>query len=292
MFELKVPIRLYWDLPRAEEGMDPAAVCFDILRLKILSLNIDAGSALSSCKNLLQCLGDTGLSVTIALDILEAASRTEEIKTLKVKSVLVKVDSFEQLQVFRAWPHPLGIQYEVTMSNWRELPMVLAFCAGNGIRQLVLPMQRLLPDLSVSCFHLTHEEKIELAASLGQISSPTLNITIHDPFLWKIFFPSRPFPDGGCQAANTMLYIAPGGEVFPCPTLPISLGNLRNSSLYDIVFSEAKIHTRGRIMSSPGGCIGCGELSSCKGGCRGRALVLTESLDGADPGCDCLPVFS
>ena len=67
-----------------------------------------------------------------------------------------------------------------------------------------------------------------------------LRLTIHDPFLWRAFNPGIPFPQGGCQAANTMIAISPDRGVYPCPTLPVRLGELDSLSLKQIIASPAK----------------------------------------------------
>jgi GeoRSP system SPASM domain protein len=135
-------------------------------------------------------------------------------------------------------------------------------------------------------FFLNRREQRELAAFLvaaGGVEG--LNLTIHDPFLWRAFYPDVPFPQGGCQAANTMLAIAPDGGVYPCPALPVRLGTVGERSLKEIAASPAKKEFRRTLLEHPGACRDCGELADCRGGCRGRAYVLHGSLDGVDEAC-------
>ncbi|HEX9078592.1 MAG TPA: SPASM domain-containing protein, partial [Desulfuromonadaceae bacterium] len=112
-----------------------------------------------------------------------------------------------------------------------------------------------------------------------------MEITVHDPFLWQAFNPGVPFPQGGCQAANTMIAVAPDGRVYPCPALPVLLGRLGTSSLKEIVASPAKKEFRLGLLEYPAGCAGCPEIHICKGGCRGRAFAAHGSLNERDPGC-------
>jgi GeoRSP system SPASM domain protein len=139
---------------------------------------------------------------------------------------------------------------------------------------------------SAAPFFLTRTEQNQLASDLKTIGGiADLKMTIHDPFLWRAFNPETPFPQGGCQAANTMIAISPDGGVYPCPTLPVRLGELSATSLHEILHSAAKKDFRRRILAYPQACEACAELAVCKGGCRGRSFVLHASMDAVDDAC-------
>jgi GeoRSP system SPASM domain protein len=135
-------------------------------------------------------------------------------------------------------------------------------------------------------FFLTAREQRVLADALDAAGGTSgLTLTIHDPFLWRAFNPGIPFPQGGCQAANTMIAIAPDGGVYPCPTLPVRLGTIGEAPLKEIIASAAKKEFRQKLLDHPGACRECGEVTVCKGGCRGRAYVMHQSMEGDDPAC-------
>jgi GeoRSP system SPASM domain protein len=145
-------------------------------------------------------------------------------------------------------------------------------------------MQRLMTR--TNCFSFSAEERDELTERLAGIERPSwLKVTIHDPFLWRAFYPNVEFPNGGCQAANTMLYISPELDVYPCPMLPVKIGSLRETPLKDMIRSEKKAKVRQDILKRPVDCVSCGGANECKGGCRGRAFVQTGSLEQPDPAC-------
>jgi GeoRSP system SPASM domain protein len=178
----------------------------------------------------------------------------------------------------------LGISFVVARDNWRQLPRLVAFCRKEGIKRLVLPMQRLYHRETP--FFITRVEQQELADSLAESGAAEgLNLTIHDPFLWRAFNPGIPFPQAGCQAANTMIAIAPDGGVYPCPTLPVLLGSIGEMPLQEIISSPAKKEFRRSLLKAPGTCCDCAEIAVCRGGCRGRGLVQQGSLDGLDEAC-------
>jgi GeoRSP system SPASM domain protein len=82
-----------------------------------------------------------------------------------------------------------------------------------------------------------------------------------------------------------MIAIAPDGGVYPCPTLPVRLGTVGEAPLKEIIASAAKKEFRQKLLEYPDACRGCGEVTVCKGGCRGRAYVVHQSLEGEDPAC-------
>jgi GeoRSP system SPASM domain protein len=145
-------------------------------------------------------------------------------------------------------------------------------------------MERLAAGESPLC--LTREERACLAGRVAHAAfAGNLQITANDPFLWRVVNPGVPFPDGICQAANTMLAIDPAGNVYPCPAMPVLLGNLQTASCREIVLSALKKEVRAKILEQPSGCTECPMLDDCRGGCRGRGLYSHGSWEKPDPGC-------
>uniref|UniRef100_A0A831UC94 GeoRSP system SPASM domain protein n=1 Tax=Geobacter metallireducens TaxID=28232 RepID=A0A831UC94_GEOME len=291
--ELASPITIYWDLPlRPEDTASLRRIGADIAACRPLMLQVtDRASALGeAAAAVLEEFrgGAVAVTLTIPLPAFDAAAAAR-LRDLQVQEVLLAAESIGQLRrewaAFRQTPPPaIGISFQVNRSSWRELPAVAAFCREAGVNRLVLPMQRLYGgDVP---FFISRAEQRELAASLAEAGGVAgLDITIHDPFLWRACNPGVPFPQGGCQAANTMIAIAPDGGVYPCPTLPVRLGTVGETSLREIIASQAKRAFRFRLRELPTGCIGCSEAAECRGGCLGRAYVVHGSLEGADPAC-------
>lgn len=291
--ELASPITIYWDLPA--EPADPEKlrrICADITDCRPLMLQVTVRPPAlgEGAVTVLEAFrgGPIAVTLTIALPAFDAAAAAR-LCDLQVKEVLLAADSADRLRAgrgaFRLSPPPaIGISFSVTRSTWRELPAVATFCREAGVNRLVLPMQRLYGGEAP--FFISRAEQGELAASLAEAGGVAgLDLTIHDPFLWRAFNPGVPFPQEGCQAANTMIAIAPDGGVYPCPTLPVRLGTVGETSLREIIASQAKRAFRFRLRETPGACLQCGEVAECRGGCLGRAFVVHGSLDGADPAC-------
>jgi GeoRSP system SPASM domain protein len=291
--ELGSPIRTYWDVNESTSASECRRIARELVANKMLSLQItETGSDLSpSCLAILDSLKNDPLAVSLVapLSALDAAaiSRIQQttVKVLfAVARALSDLDAVAALSGTTKGKPAIGLSFPVNRENFRDLPTVLSFCVEQKVPHLLLPMQRLMTD--EQCFSFTKAERDELSAKLGEIAKPAnLKITIHDPFLWRAFYPTIEFPNGGCQAANTMLYIAPNADVYPCPTLPIKMGSLLLIPLKDLISSAVKKDLRRKILQKPVECETCSENDQCKGGCRGRAHRIAGSLQAPDPAC-------
>ncbi len=300
--ELATPITIYWDLPAdtTDTGF-LLRICADIMACRPLMLHLRApnpeiGEGRAAVLDRLKG-APIAVSLTIPSASLNCADRAV-FHDQGLKEILLAVEHLEDLSLplqgdarsgigTKSGAHQpvLGISFTVTRENWRELPALVTFCRKQGIPRLVLPMQRLYN--AETPFLLNRQEQRMLAESLSAAGGVhRLNLTIHDPFLWRAFNPGVPFPQGGCQAANTMLAIAPNGRVYPCPTLPEQLGDAGEAPLREIVASSKKREFRRRLLENPDGCRGCTELAECRGGCRGRSYVVHGSLERADVACE------
>jgi GeoRSP system SPASM domain protein len=293
--ELRSPVRIYWDIgPESLQDVQKYFdVCEELRESKILSVNLTDSSPGSPGASLRILERLSSESISISLTLLQSAASTLDIRNiipLKARSLLIRTSSIEDLPSIVEMRDavgtalPLGVSFEVTRTNCMHLPRLLSFCAQHRIASVVLPMQRLTGEQT--CFYLSRKERNALSAELSTFEKPEwMKLIVHDPFLWRVIFPSSSFPDGRCQAANTMLYISPAFEIYPCPSLPIKIGSLANSSLRDIISSPEKQSVRSNILAIPDGCRQCADLSTCNGGCRGRAFFLKRSQTEPDPGC-------
>lgn len=96
---------------------------------------------------------------------------------------------------------------------------------------------------------------------------------------------SRTLP---CCAGISQIYIAANGNFYPCDFFrraSMSLGNALQSALselYQAHLAQDSILTNfdcGKLTS----CQGCSAFSTCKGGCRARALLLNQDIYSKDP---------
>lgn len=287
--ELSTPIRVYWDLtPLPLDPPDHEQIVAGIIDLKILNLDITAtGSAISpSCFKLLEKFATARIAVTLTISPSAfTIAATKLFATAPPKELLFEVTDIHNLRELAPLPTSVaGISFPLCEQNWQQIPEVVRFCSDNGIKRLVFPMQRLYKGEVP--FHIPASELKVISNDLSAFQpDPCLKITVHDPFVWRAIFPNAPFPEGRCQAANTMLSIDQDGIVYPCPVMPIPLGNLNKMTLKEIAKSEFKKAIRSKLLSLPVECAGCADAESCKGGCRGRGERVTGTWEALDPGC-------
>lgn len=287
--ELATPIRIYWDLtPLPAEPPDHGKIAAALAALKILNLDLIAtGQSIPPvcCSVIKTCLaGRMGVTLTVSPGALDGTA-AEALALNPPKEILYELNSFAELQSLTPFPAAItGISFPLGDKNWGQIADVIRFCAEHGIKRLVFPMQRLYRGETP--FHVPAHGLTAIAASLASFTAPPdLRITAHDPFVWRSIFPHTPFPNGRCQAANTMLSIDQNGVVYPCPVMPIALGDLKTTSLQEIARGVAKKELRNFLLQSPGECSDCPDVAACTGGCRGRSERLFGTWNRLDPGC-------
>jgi len=287
--ELATPIRIYWDItPPPDCPPDFDKIAAEIIDLRILTVDITAtGSSIPpACFSALERFAASriGVTLTISPAALTAAA-TKALAATPPKELLLEVKSVAELCACAPFcPMVAGLSFPLDNGNWQQIPEVIGCCTDNGMKRLVFPMQRLYSGEIP--FHLPKHGLAQTAAALAAgRPDPGMRITVHDPFVWRAIFPHTPFPEGRCQAANTMLSIDSSGIVYPCPVMPVPLGDLKTTTLKEIARGASKKELRAQLLRLPLGCTDCAAAVACKGGCRGRGERVSGTWDGIDPGC-------
>ena len=87
----------------------------------------------------------------------------------------------------------------------------------------------------------------------------------------------------GCLAGISYCSIIPNGDVWPCPYLPLKVGNVRETPFSDI-WAASKVFEDMRSINYSGTCGDCDFKRIC-GGCRARAYFYDDDYMGAEPWC-------
>ncbi len=88
-----------------------------------------------------------------------------------------------------------------------------------------------------------------------------------------------------CLKHKDSCFITLEGSVFPCVGMPLSIGNIRNTSLNKILRdSEIIANLKNHESMIKGPCQKCDKFSNCYG-CRARAFALTGDYLASDPQC-------
>lgn len=87
-----------------------------------------------------------------------------------------------------------------------------------------------------------------------------------------------------CSAGNNALAIMPNGDVLPCRRLPIKLGNVLETTFFDIWYTHPLLWELRNPNNLKGRCMGCEHIPICRG-CRAMAYSMTSDYLGEDPQC-------
>ena len=89
----------------------------------------------------------------------------------------------------------------------------------------------------------------------------------------------------GCSAGRGFVYIKPNGDVWPCPFIEVSCGNVRQAP-FQTIWATAPVFEdlRKREERLQGRCGECSYRRLC-GGCRGRSWATTGDYLAEDPSC-------
>ncbi len=212
--------------------------------------------------------------------------------------------------------YPVRIVWDVTgdgpfSAGLPEGAEAMSFCPDADSVSLLPQLLDDFAESPVPELHLTNVNAIRALAARGYVPVPAADrlreaadevarlpisldgkkLVLHDFFLWRLLKERFPSAVGervefsGCQAATSLAYVDWEGNVYPCDSLPVRLGNLLETPLGDIWNSPVRSSLAASIGSPPASCSGCADYRGCLAGCRGLAYTATGTLDSADPGC-------
>ncbi|PHR30240.1 MAG: radical SAM/SPASM domain-containing protein [Desulfotalea sp.] len=170
----------------------------------------------------------------------------------------------------------LGIETIICRQNYKELPGLWRWARLEGIAPYVEAMTM----QGRACEHQ------ELEVSPGEIKTlfEELSRIDRDEFLcnWQ---PHPPLAASHCARHEYSCTVTAIGDVQPCPGVNVAVGNIRETSLVDILHKSPVIDDLRNIRSRiKGQCRGCDNLDHCYG-CRGHAYHVTGDYLAEDPLC-------
>lgn len=135
----------------------------------------------------------------------------------------------------------------------------------------------------------------ELIAAKQQVSG-TIIEPVAGPQYWPYLLEKNGIRNGlmlklagkvfhGCAAGRGFAYIKANGDVWPCPFVEITAGNIRQSH-FNHIYYESQVFSdlRRREETLKGICKECSYKTIC-GGCRGRAHAYSGDCLNDDPRC-------
>ncbi|HDO26449.1 MAG TPA: SPASM domain-containing protein [Nitrospirae bacterium] len=290
--ELISPFIIYWDIsPSHSDEKITEQICSDLVSTKVFVLNLrnDSSSFNPGTPEILNRLKKTDIRTILTVKSSFFDSPDNSLLGYNLKRVYAEADSLENLgsdinSIKNAMKqgYPIGVSFDIRKNNWNDIPSVISLCFENNIEHIEFPIPRVNGN---ELFCPGPDEIKWLKKNIKRRHVKKVKLSIHDPFLWELFFKKTDPNAEGCNGAKTMVYISEHLDVMPCSLLPVSMGNLKNMTLKDIFSSDDRKNIRQQLSKPPTECAKCKEVDQCIGGCRGRAYVLLGTLDKPDPAC-------
>jgi len=151
---------------------------------------------------------------------------------------------------FRSKTPVLGFSTVAMRRNVEELPAIIELAGRLSLSWVtVLYMTVFSPELIPESLFF-HQELSDRMLSAARTRAKEMGIGIDMPGLFRDI-PAQPRPgrQKKCFEPWQMAVIETGGEVFPCCTYGLSLGNLNENDFYDIWNNEAYQDLRRRVNS-------------------------------------------
>ncbi|MBU4142741.1 SPASM domain-containing protein, partial [Patescibacteria group bacterium] len=234
-------------------------------------------------------------------------SLAEELKAAGVKMVQISLEgpspeindfirgrgSFQKAIMGLRWLKDCGvdtgIMVTVSKFNFAFIGEMIELAFREGVK--LVTFNRLLPlgrakKKALRCLDPSEIKQMISLVHFFDKKYQGLDVSSDDPLLY-VPLEGRRFTVnafGGCGAGVGSLAICHDGTVFPCRRLPIKVGDIKNSSLANIInssrldcFFDRETHLKGK-------CAPCDYRQIC-GGCRAAAYAFTGDHLGSDPQC-------
>jgi len=184
-----------------------------------------------------------------------------------------------------------AISVTIDEDSLAHFPDVLEEFAGSDVRELHLPNVNAVRALAeVGHVPLPQPGKLQEAAEIASrlpVSLVGKRLVIHDFFLWKHLQAAFPGEAGEraefseCRAASALAYVDWEGNVYPCESLPIRLGNLQERTFEKIWRSPARLQILETVRAVPDACGPRDQAPGCLYVCRGLLRDVPGSPDAA-----------
>lgn len=199
--------------------------------------------------------------------------------------------------------HHAGILLHINITamdyNMRQMEFLKELV--EELRTGILLMYQLVPvgrgrAIDEAALDLAENERLIRFMARAQQSASAIMEPVAGPQYWPYLLQRARIRQGmflhlaekvfhGCAAGRGFIYIKPNGDVWPCPFIEVSCGNIRTTRFCDIwSTSQVLDDLRHREYRLKGQCGACTYRRLC-GGCRGRAWAFTGDYLSEDPSC-------
>lgn len=181
------------------------------------------------------------------------------------------------------------ISFTANKENYKFIPHVASECRRRGITKLW--SDRLVPignGAEISALAITSRELPDYIETMkkaqGSLITRTLFPKTQVTMNRALQFQNSTGAWYSCGAGRGLITVDEFGNVMPCRRMPIICGNVFDSTLRDVYFTN-ETFKKLRVDSIPKECSGCDYAYFCKGGARCQSYAKYGSFYRADPAC-------
>ena len=194
------------------------------------------------------------------------------------------------------------ITKKIKKINKNGLTTAVMMTIGNHNKDEVIPLAEKLGDMGVEAFSidrfipegqseelkkwvLTSEELKKVYEKCYEFFQKTLKPRM---LLYRTLFCLLNNQDehigAMCSIGNNAITVMPNGDVYPCRRLPIKLGNLLETTIYNIWYTDPLLWDFRDPENLKGKCNRCEYIPICRG-CRAFTYAMTGDYFETDPQC-------
>ena len=172
--------------------------------------------------------------------------------------------------------HVLGIETIICGPNYEEIPTLWRWARSQGVVPYVeiMTLQGRATD---------HPELEVPSAELKKLFEELARLDGEE--FGHQWTPHPPLAASHCARHEYSCTVTSVGDVQPCPGVSVKAGNIRESSLAEIIHQSPVIQELRNIRTTIKGSCGECDLGDLCYGCRGHAYQLTGDYLAADPLC-------
>jgi uncharacterized protein len=172
----------------------------------------------------------------------------------------------------------------VSSHNLHQLPQAIDFFHSQGLGQMGMSPIEVTSFDDQSTLIEKLLEALDYAAGQG--------MQINSEWMRPVHVLERGANGTYCAGSGSELSVMPNGDIYPCQTQPIYLGNLddlESRALFKTVaYREVALRTAGNIPA----CRGCEIEGLCGGGCAGDALAVHGDIYAPAQHCALIRAFT
>jgi len=180
---------------------------------------------------------------------------------------------------------PIYLHVTLIKQNLSELPGLIRLAESFDFQGIELNYALPVGRAASASFILSYDEALVVKNMAQKLQRYTrLNMVI-PPIPFKTQHRGV-YHHFGCIGGTQVCYINSEGYIYPCGffTSQATKGNIKDTSLKKL-WDDAPLIKLFRSFKGNPTCLGCDSYSTCRGGCRARALYTYKNLNAPDPYC-------